>query len=147
MGSKIKNPRERSDSAGWGHCGWGGITLTIHKEVRKWLHLQLQCGGMGCLPSCSTSSSFPFPWQIWLRFYALFLAERPPWDRIRQRATDGACLFCLSRKRPSPTRNAAAPERLEALKYQRIKKPKKPSKGSSKSKKQISECEEHETPN
>ncbi|KAL8173700.1 UNVERIFIED_CONTAM: hypothetical protein K2H54_017048, partial [Gekko kuhli] len=40
-------------------------------------------------------------------------------------------------KRPSPTRNAAAPERLEALKYQRIKKPKKPSKGSSKSKKQI----------
>nr|XP_056716723.1 protein turtle homolog B [Euleptes europaea] len=42
-----------------------------------------------------------------------------------------------SGKRPSPTRNAAAPERLEALKYQRIKKPKKPSKGSSKSKKQI----------
>ncbi|KAM6431741.1 protein turtle homolog B [Liasis olivaceus] len=37
-----------------------------------------------------------------------------------------------SGKRPSPTRNAAAPERLEALKYQRIKKPKK-----SKSKKQI----------
>nr|XP_034995443.1 protein turtle homolog B isoform X1 [Zootoca vivipara] len=42
-----------------------------------------------------------------------------------------------SGKRPSPTRNAAAPERLEALKYQRIKKPKKSSKGSSKSKKQI----------
>ncbi|XP_063167345.1 protein turtle homolog B [Candoia aspera] len=37
-----------------------------------------------------------------------------------------------SGKRSSPTRNAAAPERLEALKYQRIKKPKK-----SKSKKQI----------
>ncbi|XP_039190481.1 protein turtle homolog B isoform X1 [Crotalus tigris] len=36
-----------------------------------------------------------------------------------------------SGRRPSPTRNAAAPERLEALKYQRIKKPKK-----SKSKKQ-----------
>ncbi|XP_070621222.1 protein turtle homolog B [Erythrolamprus reginae] len=36
-----------------------------------------------------------------------------------------------SRRRPSPTRDAAAPERLEALKYQRIKKPKK-----SKSKKQ-----------
>ncbi|KAM3830683.1 protein turtle homolog B [Vipera latastei] len=36
-----------------------------------------------------------------------------------------------SGRRPSPTRDAAAPERLEALKYQRIKKPKK-----SKSKKQ-----------
>ncbi|XP_034789977.3 protein turtle homolog B isoform X2 [Pan paniscus] len=35
---------------------------------------------------------------------------------------------------PAPG-NAAAPERLEALKYQRIKKPKKSSKGSSKSKK------------
>ncbi|KYO38970.1 hypothetical protein Y1Q_0022570 [Alligator mississippiensis] len=42
----------------------------------------------------------------------------------------------LNRKRPSPSQNAAAPERLEALKYQRIKKPKKSSKGSSKSKKQ-----------
>ncbi|KAJ6656026.1 hypothetical protein lerEdw1_004431, partial [Lerista edwardsae] len=42
-----------------------------------------------------------------------------------------------SRKRPPPARNPAASERLEALKYQRIKKPKKPSKGSSKSKKPI----------
>ncbi|CAM5121158.1 unnamed protein product [Natator depressus] len=41
-----------------------------------------------------------------------------------------------SGERPSPSRNAAAPERLEALKYQRIKKPKKSSKGSSKSRKQ-----------
>ncbi|NXD11043.1 TUTLB protein, partial [Nothocercus nigrocapillus] len=41
-----------------------------------------------------------------------------------------------SGKRPSPSRDAAAPERLEALKYQRIKKPKKSSKGSSKSRKQ-----------
>ncbi|XP_009889124.1 PREDICTED: protein turtle homolog B [Charadrius vociferus] len=39
-------------------------------------------------------------------------------------------------KRPSPSGDAAAPERLEALKYQRIKKPKKSSKGSSKSRKQ-----------
>uniref|UniRef100_A0A5F8A254 Protein turtle homolog B n=1 Tax=Macaca mulatta TaxID=9544 RepID=A0A5F8A254_MACMU len=36
---------------------------------------------------------------------------------------------------PPAPENAAAPERLEALKYQRIKKPKKSSKGSSKSKK------------
>ncbi|KAJ7417011.1 Protein turtle B [Willisornis vidua] len=42
----------------------------------------------------------------------------------------------LNRKRPSPPGDAAAPERLEALKYQRIKKPKKSSKGSSKSRKQ-----------
>ncbi|XP_028931247.1 protein turtle homolog B [Ornithorhynchus anatinus] len=35
---------------------------------------------------------------------------------------------------PSASGNAAAPERLEALKYQRIKKPKKSTKGSSKSK-------------
>ncbi|XP_050777491.1 protein turtle homolog B isoform X3 [Gopherus flavomarginatus] len=41
-----------------------------------------------------------------------------------------------SGERPSPSGNAAAPERLEALKYQRIKKPKKSSKGSSKSRKQ-----------
>ncbi|XP_039352499.1 protein turtle homolog B isoform X7 [Mauremys reevesii] len=41
-----------------------------------------------------------------------------------------------SPERPSPSGNAAAPERLEALKYQRIKKPKKSSKGSSKSRKQ-----------
>ncbi|KAG6931112.1 immunoglobulin superfamily, member 9B [Chelydra serpentina] len=41
-----------------------------------------------------------------------------------------------SPERPSPSRNAAAPERLEALKYQRIKKPKQSSKGSSKSRKQ-----------
>uniref|UniRef100_A0A8C9L2T7 Immunoglobulin superfamily member 9B n=1 Tax=Pavo cristatus TaxID=9049 RepID=A0A8C9L2T7_PAVCR len=41
-----------------------------------------------------------------------------------------------SGKRPSPSWDAAAPERLEALKYQRIKKPKKSSKGSSKSRKQ-----------
>ncbi|CAM9825101.1 unnamed protein product [Bubo scandiacus] len=39
-------------------------------------------------------------------------------------------------KHPSPSGDAAAPERLEALKYQRIKKPKKSSKGSSKSRKQ-----------
>nr|XP_032658295.1 protein turtle homolog B isoform X3 [Chelonoidis abingdonii] len=41
-----------------------------------------------------------------------------------------------SGEHPSPSGNAAAPERLEALKYQRIKKPKKSSKGSSKSRKQ-----------
>lgn len=40
-----------------------------------------------------------------------------------------------SRTHPPAPGNAAAPERLEALKYQRIKKPKKSSKGSSKSKK------------
>lgn len=75
------------------------------------------------------------------RGWTLFPSESLPWDRIWQGATDGACLLCLSRKRPSPTRNGAASERLEALKYQRIKKPKKPSKGNSKSKKQISECQ------
>ncbi|KAK1328455.1 hypothetical protein QTO34_012028 [Cnephaeus nilssonii] len=41
----------------------------------------------------------------------------------------------LNRTHPPAPGNAAAPERLEALKYQRIKKPKKSSKGSSKSKK------------
>uniref|UniRef100_A0A8C0EUT3 Immunoglobulin superfamily member 9B n=1 Tax=Bubo bubo TaxID=30461 RepID=A0A8C0EUT3_BUBBB len=51
-------------------------------------------------------------------------------------AADGACLLFLPRKHPSPSGDAAAPERLEALKYQRIKKPKKSSKGSSKSRKQ-----------
>ncbi|NXA51068.1 TUTLB protein, partial [Nothocercus julius] len=47
-----------------------------------------------------------------------------------------ATTVATSGKRPSPSRDAAAPERLEALKYQRIKKPKKSSKGSSKSRKQ-----------
>lgn len=46
-----------------------------------------------------------------------------------------ASLIVPSRTHPPAPGNAAAPERLEALKYQRIKKPKKSSKGSSKSKK------------
>ena len=45
-----------------------------------------------------------------------------------------------SRTHPPAPGNAAAPERLEALKYQRIKKPKKSSKGSSKSKKRSGKC-------
>ncbi|XP_009319021.1 PREDICTED: protein turtle homolog B, partial [Pygoscelis adeliae] len=52
----------------------------------------------------------------------------------------------VRRKCPSPSGDAAAPERLEALKYQRIKKPKKSSKGSSKSRKQSSECEDPTVP-
>lgn len=44
-------------------------------------------------------------------------------------------LIVPCRTLPPASGNAAAPERLEALKYQRIKKPKKSSKGSSKSKK------------
>ena len=47
-----------------------------------------------------------------------------------------------SRTHPPAPGNAAAPERLEALKYQRIKKPKKSSKGSSKSKKRSGKCGE-----
>ena len=46
-----------------------------------------------------------------------------------------ASLIVPSRTHPPAPGHAAAPERLEALKYQRIKKPKKSSKGSSKSKK------------
>lgn len=46
-----------------------------------------------------------------------------------------ASLIVPCRTLPPASGNAAAPERLEALKYQRIKKPKKSSKGSSKSKK------------
>lgn len=46
-----------------------------------------------------------------------------------------ASLIVPCRTHPPAPGNAAAPERLEALKYQRIKKPKKSSKGSSKSKK------------
>ena len=47
-----------------------------------------------------------------------------------------------SRTHPPAPGNAAVPERLEALKYQRIKKPKKSSKGSSKSKKRSGKCRE-----
>lgn len=46
-----------------------------------------------------------------------------------------ASLIVPSRTHPPAPGDTAAPERLEALKYQRIKKPKKSSKGSSKSKK------------
>lgn len=69
-----------------------------------------------------------------------------PEARTWLRVSDGACLLFLPRKRPSPSGDAAAPERLEALKYQRIKKPKKSSKGSSKSRKQSSECEDPAVP-
>ncbi|KAK9395045.1 protein turtle B like [Crotalus adamanteus] len=57
---------------------------------------------------------------------AFLISKRAIWAVLSRQATPQ-----LNRRRPSPTRNAAAPERLEALKYQRIKKPKK-----SKSKKQ-----------
>ncbi|KAB1255065.1 hypothetical protein Cadr_000028681 [Camelus dromedarius] len=55
------------------------------------------------------------------------------------RLPDGDTLSIVIRSHPLLTQtpapgNAAVPERLEALKYQRIKKPKKSSKGSSKSK-------------
>lgn len=107
----------------------------------------------------------PALWHTWLALLPqpqvshLFLFHgRASWDRpIPHRgrpaarawpgATDGACLLFLPRKRPSPPGDAAAPERLEALKYQRIKKPKKSSKGSSKSRKQPSECEDPTVPN
>lgn len=107
----------------------------------------------------------PALWHAWLallprpRVSHLFLFHgRGGWDRpIPHRgrpearawpgAADGACLLFLPRKRPSPPGDAAAPERLEALKYQRIKKPKKSSKGSSKSRKQPSECEDLAVPN
>lgn len=46
-----------------------------------------------------------------------------------------ASLIVPCRILPPAPGNAAVPERLEALRYQRIKKPKKSSKGSSKSKK------------
>nr|XP_033773309.1 protein turtle homolog B isoform X1 [Geotrypetes seraphini] len=46
-----------------------------------------------------------------------------------------ATTTCTSGECSALPRNAAAPERLEALRYQRIKKPKKSTKGSSKSRK------------
>ncbi|XP_035753390.1 protein turtle homolog B [Egretta garzetta] len=66
---------------------------------------------------------------------------RPPARRCSPAFGEAAGLESLvaaavSSKRPSPSGDAAAPERLEALKYQRIKKPKKSSKGLLKSRKQ-----------
>lgn len=58
-----------------------------------------------------------------------------PHRRLPVRGLTCALWLSLCRTHPPAPGNAAAPERLEALKYQRIKKPKKSSKGSSKSKK------------
>lgn len=58
-----------------------------------------------------------------------------PLRRLPVRGLTRALRLSLCRTHPPAPGNAAAPERLEALKYQRIKKPKKSSKGSSKSKK------------
>ncbi|XP_027743860.1 protein turtle homolog B isoform X1 [Empidonax traillii] len=57
-------------------------------------------------------------------------------EEILQPEPTSTTTVATTGKRPSPPGDAAAPERLEALKYQRIKKPKKSSKGSSKSRKQ-----------
>uniref|UniRef100_A0A8C0UG40 Protein turtle homolog B n=1 Tax=Cyanistes caeruleus TaxID=156563 RepID=A0A8C0UG40_CYACU len=57
-------------------------------------------------------------------------------EEILQPEPTSTTTVAATGKRPSPPGDAAAPERLEALKYQRIKKPKKSSKGSSKSRKQ-----------
>lgn len=102
--------------------------------------------GMPGWPCCLLPgfSPFPSPWQSWLGSTAPRLGH--PTVRAWPGAADGACLLFLSRKRPSPSGDAAAPERLEALKYQRIKKPKKSSKGSSKNRKQSSECEDPTVP-
>lgn len=107
----------------------------------------------------------PALWHVWLALlprprvsHLFFFHGRAGWDQpITHRgrpeaqvwpgAADGLCLLFLPRKRPSPPGDAAAPERLEALKYQRIKKPKKSSKGSSKSRKQASECKDLVVPN
>lgn len=109
-------------------------------------HLLQRVPGMPGWPCCLLPgfSPFPSPWQSWLGSTAPRLGH--PKVRAWPGAADGACLLFLSRKRPSPSGDAAAPERLEALKYQRIKKPKKSSKGSSKNRKQSSECEDPTVP-
>ncbi|XP_053852990.1 protein turtle homolog B isoform X2 [Vidua macroura] len=58
-------------------------------------------------------------------------------EEILQPEPTSTTTVAATGKRPSPPGDTAAPERLEALKYQRIKKPKKSSKGSSKSRKQL----------
>lgn len=65
-----------------------------------------------------------------------------PLRRLPVRGLTRALCLSLCRTHPPAPGNAAAPERLEALKYQRIKKPKKSSKGSSKSKKRSGKWQE-----
>lgn len=155
--------RRLSRGAGVGRCRWdrpGSRRRLARRRRRRGTAGTPRSGTHGRL-----ASSRPALRHTWLallprpRVSHLFLFHgragwgRPiphrgrPEARAWLRAADGACLLFLPRKCPSPSGDAAAPERLEALKYQRIKKPKKSSKGSSKSRKQSSECEDPAAPN
>ncbi|KYO38969.1 hypothetical protein Y1Q_0022570 [Alligator mississippiensis] len=107
--------------------GWGGDSQT-RAYIDNIIHFgflaiwDLPCLGMRAVhEEACKELDYGFSHLCWLAIWAVLSRQASPQ---------------LNRKRPSPSQNAAAPERLEALKYQRIKKPKKSSKGSSKSKKQ-----------
>lgn len=85
------------------------------------------------VPGTRQSCALSPPGQL-LAFFQLLFKRSLFWELTR------ASPIVPSRTHPPAPGNAAVPERLEALKYQRIKKPKKSSKGSSKSKKRSGKC-------
>lgn len=108
----------------WASLLWPRATLLLHLALplrhqgTPWMCLdrRLPLGGWG------RSHSGQSPQQPYLL--------QAIWAVLSRQASPQ-----LNRILPPAPGNAAVPERLEALRYQRIKKPKKSSKGSSKSKK------------